>query len=118
MIKFNEIDNMKQKYKNYSYYWFDEIQRKGLKLGDDIKLKLQHGLTMSDAVANTTKESGFFNESYVMSGAVDGLLHDVGRFPQYFESGTLKDAVTLGTVTDDSEWSRIKDLLRELSKNE
>lgn len=92
MIKFNEIDNMKQKYKNYSYYWFDEIQRKGLKLGDDIKLKLQHGLTMSDAVANTTKESGFFNESYIMSGAVDGLLHDVGRFPQYFESGTLKDA--------------------------
>jgi len=28
------------------------------------------------------------------------------------------DEVTLNTVSDDNEWSRIKDLLRELSKNE
>jgi len=26
--------------------------------------------------------------------------------------------ITLNTVSDDNEWSRIKDLLRELSKNE
>jgi len=29
----------------------------------------------------------------------------------------VNDDVTLGTITDDNEWSRIKDLLRELSKN-
>ena len=46
---------------------------------------------MSDAVASTTLKLGLFNESYEMSGAVDGLLHDVGRFPQYYESGALKD---------------------------
>ena len=28
------------------------------------------------------------------------------------------DDITLNTVSDDNEWSRIKDLLRELSKNE
>ena len=28
------------------------------------------------------------------------------------------DEATLTTVSDDNEWSRIKDLLRELSKNE
>lgn len=28
------------------------------------------------------------------------------------------DDVTLSTVADDSEWTRIKDVLRELSKNE
>lgn len=30
----------------------------------------------------------------------------------------VMDEITLNTVSDDSEWSRIKDLLRELSKNE
>ncbi len=28
------------------------------------------------------------------------------------------EEVTLNTISDDNEWSRIKDLLRELSKNE
>lgn len=28
------------------------------------------------------------------------------------------DDITLNTISDDNEWSRIKDLLRELSKNE
>ncbi len=28
------------------------------------------------------------------------------------------EEITLNTVSDDNEWSRIKDLLRELSKNE
>ena len=28
------------------------------------------------------------------------------------------DEVTLNTISDDNEWSRIKDLLRELSKND
>lgn len=92
MLKFNDIKEMKEKYTYFSNYWFYKIQEKGLKLGDDIKLKLQHGISMSDAVASTTLKSGFFNESYVESAAIDGLLHDVGRFPQYFESGTLNDA--------------------------
>lgn len=30
----------------------------------------------------------------------------------------LGEDITLNTVSDDNEWSRIKDLLRELSKNE
>lgn len=30
----------------------------------------------------------------------------------------VMDEITLNTISDDSEWSRIKDLLRELSKNE
>ena len=28
------------------------------------------------------------------------------------------EEITLNTISDDNEWSRIKDLLRELSKNE
>ena len=30
----------------------------------------------------------------------------------------LGEEITLNTISDDNEWSRIKDLLRELSKNE
>ena len=44
---------------------------------------------------------------------------DNGNVTIYVSSVTrVNDDVTLSTVTDDAEWSRIKDLLRELSKNE
>lgn len=44
---------------------------------------------------------------------------DNGNVTIYVSSVTrVDDNVTLGTVSDDTEWSRIKDLLRELSKNE
>ena len=44
---------------------------------------------------------------------------DNGNVTIYVSSVTRVDNnVTLGTVSDDTEWSRIKDLLRELSKNE
>ena len=91
MISFNKISDMKEKYKLYANDWFLKIQNKNMNIGNDIKLKVNHGITMCDAVGNTTLKSGFFNESYVLSGNVDGLLHDVGRFPQYYLSGTLKD---------------------------
>ena len=42
-----------------------------------------------------------------------------GNVTIYVSSVTrVNDEVTLGTISDDNEWSRIKDLLRELSKNE
>ena len=44
---------------------------------------------------------------------------DNGNVTIYVSSVTrVGDDVTLGTVSDDTEWSRIKDLLRELSKND
>ena len=44
---------------------------------------------------------------------------DNGNVTIYVSSVTrVNDDITLGTITDDAEWSRIKDLLRELSKNE
>ena len=91
MIIFNKISDMKEKYKLYANDWFLKMQNKNMNIGNDIKLKVNHGITMCDAVGNTTLKSGFFNESYVLSGNVDGLLHDIGRFPQYYLSGTLKD---------------------------
>ena len=92
MLNFDSIDEIKKRYTNFSNYWFDRIKGKGLVLKDEIRLKLPHGLSMSDSVAKTTLKSGFFNESYVESGAIDGLLHDVGRFREYYDSGTLSDA--------------------------
>ena len=44
---------------------------------------------------------------------------DNGNVTIYVSSVTrVNDEVTLGTINDDSEWTRIKELLRELSKNE
>ena len=44
---------------------------------------------------------------------------DNGNVTIYVSSVTrVNDEVTLNTVSDDTEWTRIKDLLRELSKND
>ena len=91
MIKFDNIHDMKKRYELYASDWFEKMEEDGINIGSDIRLKVNHGITMSDAIMNTTLKSGFFNESYGLSGAVDGLLHDIGRFPQYYKSGTLKD---------------------------
>lgn len=90
MKLYNDINVLKSKYRFYGNDILDSIgQIREIK--PDIKLKVEHGISMCDAVSNTTLNSGFFNESYAESGAVDGLLHDVGRFEQYLLSGTLKD---------------------------
>ena len=89
MININE---MKEKYVQYGQEKLEESRNQGLKTGADISLKIEHGLSMSDAVGEATRESGFLNPSYEESGRVDGLLHDIGRFEQYRLSGTLKDA--------------------------
>lgn len=81
------MELLKGKYKVYAEGILSKIDNPG----NDIKLKVRHGLVMSDMVKDTTINSGLFNESYVESGAVDGLLHDIGRFKQYQLSGTLKD---------------------------
>ena len=44
---------------------------------------------------------------------------DNGNVTIYVSSVTrVNDEVTLNTVSDDAEWAKIKDLLRELSKND
>ncbi len=44
---------------------------------------------------------------------------DNGNVTIYVSNITrVGDEITLNTVSDDNEWARIKDLLRELSKNE
>ncbi len=91
MLKFNSIEEIKNEYILYSNDWFNKIKNSGKELTQDIELKLNHGLIMCDNVGKTTVNSGLLNESYKVSGSIDGLLHDVGRFPQYFEIGNLYD---------------------------
>lgn len=90
MKLYNDIEVLKNKYVVYGNEMLDKISQNH-SVGTDIKLKVEHGLSMSDAVRNTTVKSGLMNESYAQSGALDGLLHDIGRFEQYLLSGTLKD---------------------------
>lgn len=90
MKLYSDIEVLKNKYVVYGNEMLDEISKKH-SVGTDIKLKVEHGLSMSDAVRKTTINSGFLNKSYAETGAIDGLLHDIGRFEQYLLSGTLKD---------------------------
>lgn len=59
--------------------------------GSDIGLKLDHGVSMAQAVQTTAMGTGFFNDSYKDSFAIDGALHDVGRFQQFYLTGKLND---------------------------
>lgn len=86
------IDRVKEKFSLYVDFNLKRIAEKGLELTDSIEIKKPHSFAMCDAVASTTAKSGLFNESYVDSAAIDGLLHDVGRFKQFLLSGTLSDA--------------------------
>lgn len=98
MLEF-DINEMREKYIYFANDWFKKIYEKYNSIGEDIKLKLEHGLTMSSAVANATKASGFFNDTYIDSAAVDGLLHDIGRFEQYYIAATLKDDIAVHSTS-------------------
>lgn len=87
MILYEDISVLKNKYCLYTSEMLSKISNPR----EDIKIKVRHGLVMSDQVANATIKSGLFNQSYEASSAIDGLLHDIGRFEQYLLSGTLKD---------------------------
>lgn len=87
-----DIERAKTKFLFYADFYKQLIKAKGFTLTDDISIKKQHSLTMGELVSDATKKSGFFNESYIKSAFIDGLLHDVGRFPQFLLSGTLSDA--------------------------
>ena len=91
MLNDFDIENMKERYKLYGSYWLNIISKKGLKIGEEIELKVEHGISMSNSVEFLTLNSGLFNETYAKSGAIDGLLHDIGRFPEYYLCGSLKD---------------------------
>lgn len=87
---FESIDVLRNKYRIYGNDMLDKISQV-YTAGDDIKLKVHHGVSMSTTVRELTEYSGFFNDTYFESSSVDGLLHDIGRFEQYLLSGTLRD---------------------------
>ncbi len=90
MRLFESISVLQERYRLYGNEMLDKISQIH-PVGNDIKLKVHHGISMSNTVRELTEYSGFFNETYFESSAIDGLLHDIGRFEQYLLSGTLKD---------------------------
>ncbi len=81
-----------KQYERYATKYLHLIKGKYGMLSRDIEIKLPHGISMMNAVEGATRESGFFNESYYLSAALEGCFHDIGRFLQYYATGTLKDA--------------------------
>ena len=85
------MEEIELKYLKYCRKYMHLINLKYSNATEDIKLKENHGLIMKNGVRDLTIKSGMLNESYTTSASIEGLLHDIGRFPQYLLSGTLID---------------------------
>lgn len=59
-----------------------------------LALKLHHSFRVSDEAGRLARELGH-DETGVGHAEILGLLHDVGRFPQYRDFGTFYDAVSV-----------------------
>lgn len=87
-----EIQRLRTLYTEYGTIQLENIERIYGKADSSVKLKIKHGISMSESVPKITAGSGLFHESYEETAAVDGLFHDIGRFVQYLLIGNLKDA--------------------------
>lgn len=93
MITFPKREELISTYNKYADEYFRRIRIKYGKVSNEIELKKEHGLSMARNVEATTIDTGLFNATYGNSAYIEGLLHDIGRFPQYLNFGTLNDVV-------------------------
>lgn len=84
-------EEIRNKYIKYSDYCLAKIKDKYNNIPNNILIKKQHGIYMQKLVEDFTKSSKMLNESYFFSSSIEGCLHDIGRFPQFYLSGTLDD---------------------------
>lgn len=87
-----EIQKLRTLYTEYGKIHLGNIEALYGNADNSIKLKIKHGISMSESVPRITAGSGLFHESFEETAAIDGLFHDIGRFTQYFLIGNLKDA--------------------------
>lgn len=85
------LSELRQLYTDYGTVYLGKIEQILGKCGNDVRLKIDHGIQMSYAVPNIMRKTNLFNSSYFDSSAVDGLFHDIGRFKQYELTGNLRD---------------------------
>lgn len=91
MIKLPSKEEFRNVYLEYADDYLKQIEEKYGRIEQQIAIKKAHGLSMMDALEKATVESRMFNESYSLSAALEGCGHDIGRFPQFLLSGTIKD---------------------------
>lgn len=87
-----KIQELRTLYIQYGKMQISNIESLYGKADSSVKLKIKHGISMSESVPRITAKSGLFHESFEQTAAIDGLFHDIGRFAQYFLLGNLKDA--------------------------
>lgn len=90
MTLFN-VSELRKLYTDYGTVYLGKIEETLGKCGNDVKLKIDHGIQMSYAVPSIMRKTNLFDSSYLDSSAVDGLFHDIGRFRQYELTGNLRD---------------------------
>ncbi len=89
--------------------WFTRYARSFLREGEEIPpplaLKLRHTERVAEEARGLAADLGWSNAEQNTAEAL-GVLHDIGRFPQFAEYGTFSDAVSV----DHGErgWSVVK----------
>lgn len=77
--------------------WFDQyvgsFQSRDKRISANIALKREHTLRVTDIIKRIA-ESLYMKSSQMYLAEAIGLLHDIGRFEQYSEYRTFKDAVS------------------------
>ncbi|MFA5354877.1 MAG: HD domain-containing protein [Thermodesulfovibrionales bacterium] len=80
---------------------------------ENIDLKEHHTLRVAENCARIAREEGL-DDSRVRIAEAIGLLHDVGRFPQYAQYRTYKDSVSLNHGMLGAEIIREKGIVSKL----
>ena len=93
MLSLPPKEVFQKQYIRYAEAKFHLIKQKYGNIAQDISLKLPHGIAMMNATERISRRSGLFNDTYYLSSALDGCFHDIGRFEQYYQMGSLNDAL-------------------------
>lgn len=90
-IRLPEIEHSRLLYTQYGTIYLNNIKCVYGSVENGMKLKVDHGISMSKLVPYITLQSKLFNESYLDSAALDGLFHDIGRFQQFLLTNSSQD---------------------------
>lgn len=78
--------------------WFDIYTRRHYcaDAGEqkNILLKVEHSLRVRDIISSLAESAGFSAGQVLLAGAI-GLLHDIGRFPQFVRYKTFRDGLSV-----------------------
>lgn len=85
-----ELEILKEWFARYTESFFSDIPEEQ----QFISLKVVHTLEVCRNIVRIAKEEGLGEQAVFLAEAI-GLLHDIGRFPQFAEYKTFRDSISV-----------------------